>query len=201
MKITVFNRILLLITCLLAAYQVMVGIDGLERVPTIAYTIAFGILLLAGLLVIILGYAVLDSPVVVVVSTLIPLSLSLGLVWQYAEAWRIPYLVFAIIGLVAILITQVLPIPARLPAIVVTVVHGLAGLVVFLLPTILAAQGVMESGFALVGLGGALIGLVGLLLLFLKTGRPILSREIILSILPGILLLVTLTFVAGFALA
>jgi hypothetical protein len=52
-----------------------------------------------------------------------------------------------------------------------------------------------------VGLGGALIGLTGLLLSFLKTGKPIVSRESILRILPGILLLMTLAFVIGFALA
>jgi hypothetical protein len=201
MRISPLNRILLLITCLLAAYQVVVGIDGLERIPTIAYTIAFGILLVAGLLVIILGYDVLDSPVVVIVSTMIPLSLSLGLVWQYVEEFRVTYLIFTILGLLAIIITRSFHMPGRLPTIVLALVHGIAGMIVFLLPTILAAQGVMNPGFALVGLGGALIGLVGLLLSFLKTGRPIVSREIILSILPGILLLMTIAFVTGFALA
>jgi hypothetical protein len=201
MRISPLNRILLLVACLLSAYMVVAGIDGMERIPTIAYTIAFGVLLVAGLLLIILGYDVLDSPVVVIVSTIIPLSLSLGLVWQYAEALRVPYLAFTILGLLAIVITRVFPMPGRLPAIVITVVHGIAGMVVFLLPSILAAQGVMNPGFALVGLGGALIGLVGLLLFFLKTGKPIVSRETILNILPGILLLMTVAFVTGFALA
>ena len=201
MRISPLNRILLLITCLLAAYQVVSGIDGMERIPTIAYTIAFGILLVAALLLIILGYEVLDSPVVVVVSTIIPLSLSLGLVWQYIDALRVAYLIFTILGFLVIIITRAFHIPGRLPTIVLTLVHGIAGMVVFLLPSILAAQGLTEPGFALVGLGGALIGLVGLLLSFLKTGRPIVSREIILSILPGILLLMTVAFVMGFALA
>ncbi len=62
MKVTPLDRILLLITCLLAAYQVVVGINGLENVPIIAYTIAFGVLLVAGLLIIILGFEVLNSP-------------------------------------------------------------------------------------------------------------------------------------------
>ena len=52
---------------------------------------------------------------------------------------------------------------------------------------------------ALVGVGGALIGVGGLLLSFLKAGKPILSRETILKILPGLLLLMTICFVAGFA--
>jgi hypothetical protein len=80
MRISPLNRILLLCTCLLAAYQVVAGIDGLENIPTIAYTVGFGILLVACLLIIILGYDVLDSPVVVIVSTIIR-SLSLGVVW------------------------------------------------------------------------------------------------------------------------
>jgi hypothetical protein len=43
MKATPLDRILLLLTCVLAAYQVVAGINGLEDVPIIAYTIAFGV--------------------------------------------------------------------------------------------------------------------------------------------------------------
>jgi hypothetical protein len=57
MKLTPLNRILLLITCLLAAYQVVVGINGMESIPTIAYTVGFGMLLVAGLLMLILAYS------------------------------------------------------------------------------------------------------------------------------------------------
>jgi hypothetical protein len=201
MKISILNRILLLITCLLAAYQVAVGINGLENVPTIAYTIAFGVLLVAGLLIIILGYDILNSPVVVVVSTVIPLSLSLGLIWEHIGSLRYPYLIFAILGFLAIIVTRTFRMPGGFPTLVLALVHGVAGMIVFLLPSILAAQGITNPGFALVGLGGALIGLGGLLLSFLKTGRPIVSSNIILRILPGILLLMTIAFVTGFALA
>jgi hypothetical protein len=201
MKVTPLDRILLLVTCLLSAYQVVVGINGLENIPTIAYTMAFGVLLVAGLLILILGYGVLDSPVVVVVSTMIPLGLSLGLVWEYNIAWRIPYLVFTLIGFLAIIITRSTRMPGRIPTVILAFVHGVAGVIVFLLPCILAARGITNLGFALVGFGGALIGLGGLLLSFLKAGRPIVSREIILRIFPWILLLMTTAFIAGFALA
>jgi hypothetical protein len=69
---------------------------------------------------------------------------------------------------------------------------------IFLLPIILSIQTVMKPAFALVGIGGALIGMGGLLLSFLKAGRPILSRETILKIFPSLLLLMTIFFVAGF---
>jgi hypothetical protein len=200
MKMSPLDRILLLITGLLAAYQVAIGINGLGAVPITAYTIAFGVLLVAGLLLIILGFDVLESPIVVIISTIIPLSLSLGLVWEHLEAWQTPYMGFAILGFFAVLVTRSLPMPGKLPTVVLAIIHGIAGMTIFLLPTILAAQGVTRPGFALVGLGSALIGINGLLLSFLKTGKPILPKETILRIFPGLLLLMTAAFVAGFAL-
>lgn len=181
--------------------MVVVGINGLEGIPTIAYTIAFGVLIVASLLVIILGFDVLNSRVVVIVSTIIPLSLSLGLIWEHVEKYKLAYLIFTIAGFLAIIITRTISFPSQVSVVILTIVHGAAGMVVFLLPTILAAQGITAPGFAFVGLGGALMGLGGLLLYFLRTGRPIVSREIILSILPALFMLTTLAFVTGFRLA
>jgi hypothetical protein len=42
------------------------------------------------------------------------------------------------------------------------------------------------------------MGVGGLLLSFLKAGRPVLARETILSIFPGLLLLTMAVFIAGF---
>ena len=198
MKMTTTDRLLILLTALLASYQIVVGIDGLGSVPITAYTITFGALLVAMLLLIILGFGVLDSPIVVIVSTVIPLALSLGLVWEHLASYRTPYLVFTIVGFVAIIITRIISIHERLPTLLLAVVHGVAGMTIFLLPSILAADGTMHPGFALVGLGGAMIGLGGLLLSFLKTGRPILPRKTILKVLPGLFMLMTACFVAGF---
>ena len=198
MKMSPLDRILLLLTGLLAAYQLSIGIDDFSTLPVIAYTIAFGVLLVAGLLLIILNWEILDSPVVVIVSTIIPLSLSLGLVWQNLTSIRSTYLVFAIAGFLTIIITRLVPMPGKLQTIILALIHGIAGLTIFLLPFILVFQGQVKPAFALVGLGGALIGVGGLLLSFLKVGKPILSRGTILKILPGLLLLMTACFVAGF---
>lgn len=197
-KMSVLDRILFLMTSLLAAYQVVKGVDGLKAIPMISYTAAFGVLLVAGLLLIILGFEVLDSPLVIIVSTVIPLSLSLGLVWEYLAAWRIPYLLFVSAGFLAIAITRLTQ-PGKLATFVLAAVHGVAGLMIFILPIILSLTRQAKPGFALVGVGGALIGMGGLLLSFLKAGKPILSGEMILNILPGLLLLMTAAFVAGFA--
>jgi hypothetical protein len=193
------DRLLLIFCVLLASYQVAIGTDGLSTMPTIAYTIAFGVLLVAGLLLIILGFDVLDSPVVVIVSSVIPLSLSLGLVWEHIPSIRTPYLLFTIIGLAAIIVTRSIPMPGKLPVVVLAVIHAVAGMVIFLLPISTALSGSANAGFAFVGVGGALIGLGGLLLSFLKTGRPILSRNTIMKVLPVLLLLMTAAFVVGFS--
>jgi hypothetical protein len=164
-----------------------------------AYTTAFGILLVAGLLMIILGFEVLDSSLVVIVSTIIPLSLSLGLVWEFLPDWRTAYLVFALVGFTAVAITRFIA-PQKIASYTLMPVHGIAGLIILGLPIGLAWQGTATAGFAFVGLGGALIGVGGLLLSFLKAGKPILPRETILTLLPGLLLFMTAAFVTGFAL-
>ena len=198
MKMSPLARVLLLLTGILAAYQVAVGIDGFSAVPIIAYTIAFGVLLVAGILLIIWGFEVLDSPVVVVVSTIIPLSLATGLIWQHLAGFQTIYLIFAIVGFLAILVTRSFPMPGRVPTIVLALVHGIAGMTIFLLPIILSAQGLTKPLFSLVGIGGALIGVGGLALSFLKAGKAILPKETILKILPVILFLMTLCFTLGF---
>ena len=198
MKMSPLNRVLLLLTGILAAYQVAVGIDGFDTLPIIAYTIAFGVLLVACLLVFILGFDILDSPVVVIVSTIIPLSLAMGLVWQRLASFQTPYLLFTIISFLAVTFTRSIPMRNKFPVIVLAVTHGIAGMTIFLLPIILSIQGKAPPLFSLVGVGGALIGIGGLLLSFLKTGKPILSRETILRLFPTLLLLTTAFFVAGF---
>lgn len=201
MKISIVDRILLLLTGLLAAYQIAVGIDGLGPIPMIAYSTAFGVLLIAGLLLLILGFEVLDSPIVVIVSTIIPLSLATGLVWQNLPQYKLPYLIFAIVGLIVIILTRTVTIRNKLPLFILTIVHGFAGLTIFLLPLIQVLSGRIPPGFVLISVGGALMGFGGLLLALLKAGKPLLSRETIFRILPGLLLIMTALFVTGFALA
>ena len=200
MKMTTLDRALLFITVFLSAYQIVVGIDDLSTAPITAYTIAFGVLLVAALLLIILGFGVLESPVVIIVSTIIPLALSLGLVWEHLASYRALYLVFTIIGFLAVTLTRtaLMQNHAHVPTITIAIVHGIAGVTIFLLPIILSIQGIMKPAFSLVGIGGALIGIDGLLLSFLKGGKPILSRDATLKIFPSLLLLMTICFVAGF---
>ncbi len=199
-SMSVLDRLLLLATGGLAAYQVVVGVEGLGGLATWAYTVAFGVLLLAGLLLIILGFEALESPLVVIVAALLPLSLSLGLVAEYLPAWSGAYMAFALLGLTAIVITRYLA-PGKAATITLALVHGVAGLLIFGLPLILSLRGAAPMGFILVGIGGGLIGLGGLLLAFLKAGKPLLPAETIFTLLPWLLLFMTAAFVAGMAMA
>ncbi len=199
-KTSVVDRILLLITGLLAAHQIVI-LDGGNDLATWAYTIAFGVLLVAVVSIILMGFEVLDSPLVAIVSTVIPLSLSLGLVAEFLSDWTTPYLAFVVTGFLVIVATRLTIPEKKLATLALAIVHGIAGVTIFLLPILLAARGTASTGFALVGVGGALIGVGGLSLSFLKTGKPILSQEAILTLLPTILLLMSACFVAGLAMA
>lgn len=199
-QISLLDRILLILTALLAAHQVVIGIDGLGTLAVASYTVAFGVLLLASLLLVIFGFDILDSSLVLIVSTIIPVSLSLGLVGEYLPKIIPYYLIFSVLGIIAVAITRYI-LPGRFATLVLMVVHGVAGLIIFLLPIILSIKSVMPAGFALVGIGGALMGVAGLLLSFLKAGRPILQKGTILSILPGLIFITTLLFTIGFLFA
>ena len=89
----------------------------------------------------------------------------------------------------------------KLAFIPIAFVHGISGMIIFLLPIIYSIQGKTFGGFAWVGIGGALIGVGGLLLTFLKSGKPLLSKDTILKMLPVLFMLMAAAFVFGFAAA
>ena len=195
-KLSIIDRILLLGTALLAGYQIAFGIEGLSGAIVLFYTLGFGVLLVASILLIILGFEALDSPLVIVVAALIPLGISLGLVWEFLPKYQTGYLIFALIGFLAILITRY-RFRGRPATIAVVFAHGIAGLIIFALPIVLSMQRETAYGFMLVGLGGALFGIAGMSFAFLRAGRPILSSTRVFKLLPGLLLLMTLSYVIG----
>ena len=199
-KMTVLNRIILLITGHAAGYMIVTGIEGLDVWTTFFYTVAFGVLVLACLLLMLFGFEILDNTLIVVVATLIPLSLSLGIISSYLPNYKFVYLIFAVLGLMIILLTRIRK-TGKSATMALAVVHGLAGLVITFLPVILSFNNITSPWFSLVGVGGALIGITGLLLAFLKIDKAILSQKSIYAIFPVLLFFMTALFVIGLSLA
>jgi len=190
------DRLFLLVAGVLSAYQVAVGIEGLSDLAIICYTLAFGVLLVASLVLIILGYEALDSPAVVIVATVLPLSLSAGLVAQHLPSWTLGYLVFAGFGFAAVAISRLISL-GRVATVVLAVVHGTAGLVITGVPLWTVAIHRSGPAYLLVALGGVLIGLGGLLLTFFRMGKPLIAGSRLMGALPLLLLLTGASFTAG----
>ena len=197
-----FDRFVLLLTGLVAIYLLWRFFDHYRQTAKmydIYYMIGFGVLLVAGLLLIAFTYAALGNPLVVIVAVLIPAGISLGLVAEFLPDYAKGYMTFALVGLVAIAITRFTG-PSGLATVILVIVHATAGLLIFGLPLWVIRQGKASSSFAMVTVGGALIGLGGIALAFLKTGGQLLffSEPFVFTILAPLLLLMTLAFAWGF---
>jgi hypothetical protein len=199
---TILDRIILLITGLVAMY--LIGrfysrYSKNKKLYDTYYMLGFAVLLISGLLLVFLGWDVLSSPYVLTVASLIPLGISMGLMNQYFPERKRVYAWFALIGLLAIAITSIAG--SDLKKIAVPVFHGVAGLIIFLAPIKLSLDKRAPNGFWWVGVGGALIGLGGIALAFLSAGSQFLffSQDFVLTILAPLLLLMTLTLTWGFS--
>ena len=157
-------------------------------------------LIIASLLLIIYGFEILNSPLVVIVATIIPLGFSLGLVADHLPDLTVGYCILVFFGFLGIVFTRYFA-SQRVATIVLAIVHGLSGLILVFLPLMLVIQGDENLSYLLISLGGAFIGLGGLSLAFLKSGKPVLPAEQVLALLPWLLLLMTLCISAGLGLS
>lgn len=198
---TLFDRIVLLATGLVAAYLVWrfySRYTKTKQLHDIYYMLGFVVLLVSGLLLIFLGYDILASPYVLTVASLIPLGISLGLMNQFFKPWKKAYAWFALVGFLAIAITSIAG--SDLRKLAVPIFHGVAGLIIFGGPIKVFLDKKAPSGFWWVGVGGALIGLGGIALAFLSSGSQLLffSQSFVMTILAPLLLLMSLAFAFGF---
>jgi hypothetical protein len=196
-----FDQVVLLATGLVAVFLIWRLFQHFQNTNQPMYDVyyigAFAVLFVAGVLLIVLSYNVLASPLVVIVAALIPAGLSLGLVSEFNSKNERAYLIFLVVGLLALAITR-LAMPGMIATIVLIIVHTVAGLIIFGLPILVTQQKKAPQGFVFVTIGGALIGIGGLALAALKIGAPILPAEFIFLILAPLLLLMTLSFTYGF---
>jgi len=195
-RISILDRLILLAAAHVAGYMIIKGVDGYGFLPSLYLTTGFGAIILSCLLLIIFGFDILGHRMVVVAATLIPLSVSLGLVSVYLPRFHTAWALFAAAGFAAVALTRILD-AGRIATIALATVHGAAGLVIFALPIVLVARGSAPARLIMAGLGGGVMGLAGLLLAFLRMDRKILTEEGILSLLPLLLLATTTLFALG----
>jgi len=194
-----FDRIVLLLTGLVAAYLVWrfwTRYSKGKKLFDLYYIMEFVVLFVSGVLLIIRGYGILSSPFVLTVASLIPLGISMGVVEQYYTGWKKAFKWFALVGFLAIAISRFTG-WSLMRKISVPLFHGVAGLIIFLGPFFAKDAG---KGFWWVGVGGLLIGLGGIALAFLSVVAQLLffSQSFVLTILAPLLLLMTLAFTFGF---
>jgi len=196
----IFDQLTLLATGLVAIYLLWHFYKNYKVDKgrfNIYYIISFSVLLVSGLLLIFLSYSILTNPLVVIVAAIIPIFLSLGLIAEFLPKHERYYLGFAIIGLIIISITRYFA-PDTGRIISLATIHSIAALVILLLPLYLSKQGKTSGLFSFVSIGGLLISVGGISLAFLKAGTPILSENIIFTILAPVLFLMSLSYAYGF---
>lgn len=198
----IFDRAVLLATGLVAIYLIWYFVKRQKNPDTacpsnIYYIISFAVLLVAGLLLIFFGWAALGNNLVAIVAGLIPFGLATGLISKFYPKSEKGYLIVMIIGLVLIIITRFAA--PGLGKVVLPIFHTIAGLTIFILPLVAVNQKKVKDSFAFITVGGALIGLGGIALSFLKAGKQLLffSQDFVLLILAPLLFLMTLFFALG----
>lgn len=189
------------LVCIYLLWRLYTDYGKVKQTYDIYYMLSFAVLLVAGLLLLIFGFEALESPWVIIVAVLIPGCLALGLVSEFYQKYEKPFLVFLVVGLLAIAATRLFDIGSdSLATIVLIIVHATAGLLIFIIPILAVTQDKAPGGFIWVTIGGVLIGLGGIALAFLKTGNQLLffSPDFVFDILTPLLLLMTLAFTWGF---
>ncbi len=200
----IFDRILLLLTGLVAIYMIYRLVQRQKNPETsgpwnIYYIIGFSVLLVAGLILIFAGWGALANNFVAVVAGLIPFSLAAGLIAQFYPKYEKAYLILMVIGLILIALTRYAGL-IGLGKIVYPIFHAIAGLTIVGVPFLVCKEHKVKKGFSMVAIGGVLIGLGGIALAFLKAGKQLLffSQDFVLLILAPLLLFMTLFFTFGF---
>ena len=195
-KMSVINRIVFLCTAIVSGFMVISGMGPYSELTTFYFTVAFGMLVLASILLMLLGFEILENNSVLVLSALIPVGMSLGMVNQYLPQFHRFYLWFSVAALLAIILTRL--VKSKIVSIIaIGLVHGISGSFVFFLPILLVFGNGYTAVMLLIPVGGLIIGITGMLLGMLKGGKQLFEPSKFFDMFPKALLLATLAFVSG----
>lgn len=192
----ILNRIILLIIAILAGVQIVSGIENYAAISITYFTYSYGIFLVSSLLMMLMGVDIIEHDVAALIATTLPLGFSLGLIAEYFSAYHIVYLVLLVILFICLVILR-LKQRSKLALIFQILLHGLSGMVLFTIPIILVIGDVENVVVLWISCGTGFIALGGMSLALLKSGKPVLTKDQIYTIFPGVLLLAVLTFAIG----
>jgi len=181
----------------MAGYQIISGMDSYSNLTTTFYTISFGLLLLACLLLLLIGFEIMENDYVAVIAAIIPITLSLGLITDKFE-YSLFYTILISVGFIIAVLLRFFS-SGIIASLSLGIIHFLSGSVVFFLPIFLFFSEKAGLQILMISLGGVIVGIGGMFLGLLKTGKSPLSKEKIVALFPIILLLTTTSFVIGLA--
>lgn len=190
------NRVILLLVAVLSGVEIVSGIDDCGTIPIAYYTFSYGIFLISALLMLLMGVDIIEHDVAALATSSLPLGFSMGLVAAFMLEYHLAYSSLVSI-LYGGLIIQKIRHQDKSALLFQILLHGLTGLVLFIVPLVLIIQGTVEMSYLGVSIGTGLIAISGMALAFLKSGKPILTKDQIYTIFPGVLLLAVFAFSAG----
>lgn len=190
------NRIILLLVAVLASIEIVTGIEDCGTIPIAYYTFSYGIFLISALLMLLMGVDIIEHDVAALAASTLPLGFSMGLVSAFMQDFHLAYSLVVSV-LYGGLIIQKLRHQDKPALLFQILLHGLTGLVLFILPLVLIIQEIVEVSYLGVSIGTGLVAIGGMALAFLKSGNPILTKVQIYTIFPGVLLLSVLAFSLG----
>lgn len=200
--------VLLLITgvvALLLALLLFKKFLELKRLYHLFWAISFLVLFISGVLIILLGFEVLEEDLVPVVAALIPVCLAIGLYnveWADKKYW-LYYTIYSVVLIVLLTLARTDIFLPDMKTMILLLTHIPAGLSIVIIPLYTAfVSKSTEWTSVFFSIGGLLISIGGVLLAFLKVESltPILSQAEIFGILPLLLLIVSVFFVLGIGL-
>jgi len=195
-KTSIFDRILFLITAHVAGFNIVTGMEHHSVVSIGFYTVSFGVLILASIMLLLFGFELLTNRFVPVVTTLIPMTLSMGLVQEHLPQMTLSY--SALISVIYVISVWVrFNATEKTAAMVLALVHGISGLLVFVLPIVLYANYGLPAKLLLISIGGLIIGIEGIFLTLQKIGYLRIELNTIFAWFPSMLLAATSAFVSG----
>jgi len=203
---TILDRIFLLLAGMMALYTIVTLLRRNKSLNTIIFhIISLSVLTISGILLIIFGWDILGlmgdgigNKLVAIVASLIPFAWALGVVSHLNKQLRKIYLPLLTLGIILISISRFSNSP-EFARMVYPLFHGLAGLTIVVLPSVLLKKTQLKRPYLLVSLGGLFISVGGLALSFIMSGRQLLffSADFVLMILAPLLFMTTLAYGAG----